>query len=204
MHFNNFRSPPNLGDAKLLELHCASQLRLRRTFITPRRASAPLSPSSAAVHRISSQLEWLSTLEIPPEAPTNGTDPRLLRKACCSLEQGEAADFALPDLHHCHHRLAALLFCLAQANGGTRPKDEQRRDAQEAAQLGHERRSVFRRATQASAHCAAVRMNFSHGSYEYHQSVIDNARAASSDVEGRPLGIALDTVRRCSCWQSAA
>ena len=37
-------------------------------------------------------------------------------------------------------------------------------------------------------------MNFSHGSYEYHQSVIDNARAASSDVEGRPLAIALDTV----------
>lgn len=39
-------------------------------------------------------------------------------------------------------------------------------------------------------------MNFSHGSYEYHQSVIDNARAASSDVEGRPLAIALDTVGR--------
>lgn len=38
-------------------------------------------------------------------------------------------------------------------------------------------------------------MNFSHGSYEYHQSVVDNARAASSDVEGRPLAIALDTVR---------
>ena len=52
-----------------------------------------------------------------------------------------------------------------------------------------------------------VRMNFSHGSYEvhiqyspvsemslqYHQSVIDNARAAEKEEEGRPLAIALDT-----------
>jgi len=58
-------------------------------------------------------------------------------------------------------------------------------------------------------------MNFSHGSYEYHQSVIDNTRAAASrqsrtdspvskrartdsfglpETEGRPLAIALDTV----------
>ncbi|WVR08704.1 pyruvate kinase [Kwoniella sp. DSM 27419] len=39
-----------------------------------------------------------------------------------------------------------------------------------------------------------VRMNFSHGSYEYHQSVIDNARAAAAkNPKGRPLAIALDT-----------
>lgn len=36
-------------------------------------------------------------------------------------------------------------------------------------------------------------MNFSHGSYEYHQSVIDNARAAEKKFGGRPLAIALDT-----------
>lgn len=36
-------------------------------------------------------------------------------------------------------------------------------------------------------------MNFSHGSYEYHQSVIDNARAAAAKFGGRPLAIALDT-----------
>jgi len=36
-------------------------------------------------------------------------------------------------------------------------------------------------------------MNFSHGSYEYHQSVIDNARAAEKQMEGRPVAIALDT-----------
>ncbi|UOH80200.1 pyruvate kinase [Cryptococcus neoformans] len=39
-----------------------------------------------------------------------------------------------------------------------------------------------------------VRMNFSHGSYEYHQSVIDNARAAAAkSPSGRPIAIALDT-----------
>ncbi|KAF9270183.1 pyruvate kinase [Marasmius fiardii PR-910] len=39
-----------------------------------------------------------------------------------------------------------------------------------------------------------VRMNFSHGSYEYHQSVIDNTRKmVESEPEGRPVAIALDT-----------
>lgn len=36
-------------------------------------------------------------------------------------------------------------------------------------------------------------MNFSHGSYEYHQSVIDNAREAEKVQAGRQLAIALDT-----------
>ncbi|RMI97798.1 pyruvate kinase [Yarrowia lipolytica] len=38
-----------------------------------------------------------------------------------------------------------------------------------------------------------VRMNFSHGSYEYHQSVIENARESEQQFQGRPLAIALDT-----------
>ncbi|KAF9923947.1 Pyruvate kinase [Linnemannia zychae] len=38
-----------------------------------------------------------------------------------------------------------------------------------------------------------VRMNFSHGSYEYHQSVIDNTRQSCLESPGRPVGIALDT-----------
>ncbi|CCC70308.1 hypothetical protein NCAS_0E02380 [Naumovozyma castellii] len=38
-----------------------------------------------------------------------------------------------------------------------------------------------------------IRMNFSHGSHEFHQSVIDNARESESQYHGRPLGIALDT-----------
>jgi pyruvate kinase len=37
-------------------------------------------------------------------------------------------------------------------------------------------------------------MNFSHGEYSYHQSVIDNARAAAAKLaSGRPIAIALDT-----------
>lgn len=36
-------------------------------------------------------------------------------------------------------------------------------------------------------------MNFSHGSYEYHQSVIDNAREAERVQKGRQIAIALDT-----------
>jgi pyruvate kinase len=36
-------------------------------------------------------------------------------------------------------------------------------------------------------------MNFSHGSYEYHQSVIDHSRAAAEKFAGRPIAIALDT-----------
>lgn len=38
-----------------------------------------------------------------------------------------------------------------------------------------------------------VRMNFSHGSYDYHQSVIDNTRKAVECHNGRPVAIALDT-----------
>lgn len=38
-----------------------------------------------------------------------------------------------------------------------------------------------------------VRMNFSHGSYEYHQSVIDHTREAERIQPGRPVAIALDT-----------
>ncbi|KAG0170977.1 Pyruvate kinase [Apophysomyces sp. BC1034] len=37
-----------------------------------------------------------------------------------------------------------------------------------------------------------VRMNFSHGSYEYHQSVIDNTRKSVELYPGRPVAIALD------------
>ncbi|KAI8979665.1 pyruvate kinase [Mycotypha africana] len=36
-------------------------------------------------------------------------------------------------------------------------------------------------------------MNFSHGSYEYHRSVIDNTRKSTQMYPGRPTAIALDT-----------
>ncbi|KAG0259625.1 Pyruvate kinase [Mortierella polycephala] len=38
-----------------------------------------------------------------------------------------------------------------------------------------------------------VRMNFSHGTYDYHKSVIDNTRESCSNLPGRPVAIALDT-----------
>ncbi|MCJ1302626.1 Pyruvate kinase [Hypocenomyce scalaris] len=38
-----------------------------------------------------------------------------------------------------------------------------------------------------------VRMNFSHGAYEYHQSVVDHAKEAERVQSGRPLAVALDT-----------
>ncbi|KAF9365233.1 Pyruvate kinase [Mortierella sp. NVP85] len=38
-----------------------------------------------------------------------------------------------------------------------------------------------------------VRMNFSHGSYEYHKSVIDNTRQSCLETPGKPVAIALDT-----------
>lgn len=49
-----------------------------------------------------------------------------------------------------------------------------------------------------------VRMNFSHGAYEYHQSVIDNAREAEKQQAGRPVAIALDTVRYNLTYSSQA
>ena len=38
-----------------------------------------------------------------------------------------------------------------------------------------------------------IRMNFSHGSYEFHQTVIENAMKSEQQFPGRPLAIALDT-----------
>ncbi|KAI8073100.1 pyruvate kinase [Gongronella butleri] len=38
-----------------------------------------------------------------------------------------------------------------------------------------------------------VRMNFSHGDYDYHKSVLDNARAAAAQRPDRVIAIALDT-----------
>lgn len=38
-----------------------------------------------------------------------------------------------------------------------------------------------------------ARLNFSHGTHEYHQSVIDNCRKSMEVYPGRPLAIALDT-----------
>lgn len=58
----------------------------------------------------------------------------------------------------------------------------------------HFRSASSTQANTSKAGLNVVRMNFSHGSYEYHQSVIDNAREAERTQAGRPVAIALDTV----------
>ncbi|EEB07694.1 pyruvate kinase [Schizosaccharomyces japonicus yFS275] len=59
--------------------------------------------------------------------------------------------------------------------------------------IGPKTNSVEKLAALRDAGMNVVRMNFSHGSYEYHQSVIDNARKAAATKPEWPLAIALDT-----------
>ncbi|KAI5123771.1 hypothetical protein M0805_000360 [Coniferiporia weirii] len=62
------------------------------------------------------------------------------------------------------------------------------------ATIGPKTNSVEKLAELRKAGVNIVRMNFSHGEYEYHQSVIDNTRkAVELDPTGRPVAIALDT-----------
>ncbi|KZO95030.1 pyruvate kinase [Calocera viscosa TUFC12733] len=61
------------------------------------------------------------------------------------------------------------------------------------ATIGPKTNTVERLTALKKAGMNIVRMNFSHGSYEYHQSVIDNTRQVVKTVGGRPLAIALDT-----------
>ncbi|KAL8284234.1 hypothetical protein RQP46_004983 [Phenoliferia psychrophenolica] len=94
--------------------------------------------------QVSSQLEWLTTLAIPPKVEA-GLNAKFLRKTSI------------------------------------------------IATIGPKTNSVEMITKLRVAGVNVVRMNFSHGSYEYHQSVIDNTRAAAAQSEGRPLAIALDT-----------
>ncbi|KAG8932255.1 Pyruvate kinase [Tulasnella sp. 418] len=63
------------------------------------------------------------------------------------------------------------------------------------ATIGPKVNNVASLASLAQAGMNIVRMNFSHGSYEYHQSVIDNVRTMVREGKGngRPIAIALDT-----------
>ncbi|KAF9229173.1 pyruvate kinase [Gyrodon lividus] len=61
------------------------------------------------------------------------------------------------------------------------------------ATIGPNTNSVERLAALRHAGVNVVRMNFSHGSYDYHQSVIDNTRSMVAAEPGRPVAIALDT-----------
>jgi len=61
------------------------------------------------------------------------------------------------------------------------------------ATIGPKTNSVEKLAELRRAGVNIVRMNFSHGSYEYHQSVVDNVRKMVAAEHGRPVAIALDT-----------
>ncbi|KAI5898425.1 pyruvate kinase [Schizophyllum commune H4-8] len=62
------------------------------------------------------------------------------------------------------------------------------------ATIGPKTNSVQKLGELRAAGVNVVRMNFSHGAYEYHQSVIDNTRKmVAENPEGRPVAIALDT-----------
>ncbi|KAI6129246.1 pyruvate kinase [Pisolithus croceorrhizus] len=61
------------------------------------------------------------------------------------------------------------------------------------ATIGPNTNSVDKLAALRRAGVNVVRMNFSHGSYDYHQSVIDNTRKMVTSEPGRPVAIALDT-----------
>ncbi|KAF8560264.1 pyruvate kinase [Imleria badia] len=61
------------------------------------------------------------------------------------------------------------------------------------ATIGPNTNTVEKLAALRRAGVNVVRMNFSHGSYDYHQSVIDNTRNMVAAEPGRPVAIALDT-----------
>ncbi|KAI5804449.1 pyruvate kinase [Geopyxis carbonaria] len=81
---------------------------------------------------------------------------------------------------------------LSRLNIDNRPKNNYRRTSI-ICTIGPKTNSVESINKLRKAGLNIVRMNFSHGSYEYHQSVIDNAREAEKTQAGRPVAIALDT-----------
>ncbi|KAI9885448.1 MAG: hypothetical protein M1823_002754 [Watsoniomyces obsoletus] len=81
---------------------------------------------------------------------------------------------------------------LAQLDTEYRPKKVYRRTAI-IGTIGPKTNSVEKINLLRKAGLAIVRMNFSHGSYEYHQSVVNNAKQAEKTQAGRPLAVALDT-----------
>lgn len=73
-------------------------------------------------------------------------------------------------------------------------QNKHRRKTSIIATIGPKVNTVEKLADLRRAGINVVRMNFSHGSYEYHQSVIDNTRKmVAQDPQGRPVAIALDT-----------
>ena len=91
-----------------------------------------------------------------------------------------------------HLELGGKIAWLASLDTAFRPEKNFRRSSI-ICTIGPKTNSVEAINKLRTAGLNVVRMNFSHGSYEYHQSVIDNARAAVKAQEGRQIAIALDT-----------
>ncbi|TGZ84082.1 pyruvate kinase [Ascodesmis nigricans] len=81
---------------------------------------------------------------------------------------------------------------LSALNIENRPQNNYRRTSI-ICTIGPKTNSVERINELRSAGLNIARMNFSHGTYEYHKSVIDNVREAEKVQLGRPVAIALDT-----------
>jgi len=81
---------------------------------------------------------------------------------------------------------------LSQLNTEYRPSKNYRRTSI-ICTIGPKTNSVEKINLLRRAGLNVVRMNFSHGSYEYHQSVVDHAKEAERQMPGRPLAVALDT-----------
>ncbi|KAL7623497.1 Pyruvate kinase [Parahypoxylon ruwenzoriense] len=82
---------------------------------------------------------------------------------------------------------------LAGLNTAATPGENAHRRTSIICTIGPKTNSVEKINSLRRAGLNIVRMNFSHGSYEYHQSVIDNTRAAEEQLTGRQVAIALDT-----------
>ncbi|CAH0053532.1 unnamed protein product [Clonostachys solani] len=111
------------------------------------------------------------------------SDPKPYRKRTNSFIASTSQD---------HLDLGGKIAWLASLDTAYRPERNYRRSSI-ICTIGPKTNSVEAINKLRTAGLNVVRMNFSHGSYEYHQSVIDNARAAEASQVGRPVAIALDT-----------
>ncbi|KAI1655545.1 pyruvate kinase [Daldinia decipiens] len=92
-----------------------------------------------------------------------------------------------------HLALGGRVEWLASLNTAAAPGQNAHRRTSIICTIGPKTNSVEKINSLRQAGLNIVRMNFSHGSYEYHQSVIDNTRAAEKQQPGRQVAIALDT-----------
>ncbi|KAI1089333.1 pyruvate kinase [Rostrohypoxylon terebratum] len=92
-----------------------------------------------------------------------------------------------------HLALGGRVEWLASLNTSSAPSKNAHRRTSIICTIGPKTNSVEKINALRENGLNIVRMNFSHGSYEYHQSVIDNTRAAEKAQSGRQVAIALDT-----------